>query len=108
MHEVSISYGSNVITKVKVDNRQTNKQAGQKQYDPDHSIPGYKNRIDRIEAIWNIRLNRQKIYKYRGFCASLSFFLPLLHRISLFYPKIAMFISFQLAIIVYALNKIMN
>ena len=48
----------------------------------------HKNRIDRIEAIGNIRLNRQKIYKYRDFCASLSFFLPFLHRISLFYPKI--------------------
>ena len=58
--------------------------------------------------MWNIRLNRQKIYKYRDFCASLSFFLPFLHRISLFYAKIAMFLSFQLAIIVYALNKIMN
>ena len=50
----------------------------------------------------------QKIYKYRDFCASLSFFLPFLNRISLFYPKIAMFLSFQLAIIAYALIKIMN
>ena len=31
---------------------------------------GHKNKIDRIEAMWNIRLNRQKIYKYRDFCAS--------------------------------------
>ena len=90
-YEVSISYSSNVIAKVKVDNRQTNKQTGQKQYAPDHSIRGHKNRIDRIEAMWNIKLNRQKIYKYRDFCASLSFFLPFLYIISLFYPKIANF-----------------
>ena len=32
-----------VIAKVKVDNRQTNKQTGQKQYAPDHSIQGHKN-----------------------------------------------------------------
>ena len=119
-YEVSISYGSNVIAKVKVDNRQTtdiqtNKQTGQKQYAPiirsgdinnmPRSFdPGHKNKIDRIEAMWSIRLNRQKIYEYRDFC----FYLPFLHRISLFYPKIAMFLSFQLAIIAYALNKIMN
>ena len=49
-YEVSISYGSKVIAKVKVDNRQTNRQinkqtdkhTGQKQYAPDHSIPGHK------------------------------------------------------------------
>ena len=35
-YEVSISYGSKVVAKVKVDNRQT----GQKQYAPNHSIPG--------------------------------------------------------------------
>ena len=43
-YEVSISYGSKVIAKVKVDNRQTDKhtdkQTGQKQYAPDHSIRG--------------------------------------------------------------------
>ena len=33
-YEVSISYGSKVIPNVKVDNRQTNKQAEQKQYAP--------------------------------------------------------------------------
>ena len=37
-YEVSISYGSKVIAKVKVDNRQT----GQKQYAPDHLIQGHK------------------------------------------------------------------
>ena len=50
-YEVSISYSSKVIAKVKVDNRQTdrptNKQTnietGQKQYAPDHSIRGHKN-----------------------------------------------------------------
>ena len=50
-YEVSISYGSKVIVKVKVDNiqtnrqtdRQTNKQTGQKQYAPNHSIRGHKN-----------------------------------------------------------------
>ena len=41
-YEVSISYGSKVIANVKVDNRQTNKQTGQKQYAPDHSIQGHK------------------------------------------------------------------
>ena len=46
-YEVSISNGSKVIAKVKVDNRQTDKQTdrqrGQKQYAPDHSIRGHKN-----------------------------------------------------------------
>ena len=50
-YEVPISDGSKVIAKVKVDNRQTNKhidrqtnkQTGQKQYAPDHSIRGHKN-----------------------------------------------------------------
>ena len=37
-YEVSISYGSKVVTKVKVDTRQT----GQKQYAPDHAIRGHK------------------------------------------------------------------
>ena len=37
-YEVSISYSSNVIVKVKVDNRQTNRQTGQKQYARNHSI----------------------------------------------------------------------
>ena len=41
-YEVSISYGSKVIAKVKVDNgqanKQTDKQTGQKQYAPDHLI----------------------------------------------------------------------
>ena len=44
---VSISYGSKVIAKVKVDNRQikrqTDRQTGEKQYAPDHSIRGHKN-----------------------------------------------------------------
>ena len=47
-YEVSISYGSKFIANVKVDNRQpnrqTDKQTGQKQYAPDHSIRGHKNR----------------------------------------------------------------
>ena len=50
-YEVSISYGSKVIAKVEVDNRQTNKQTdrqtnkqkGQKQYIPDHLMRGHKN-----------------------------------------------------------------
>ena len=42
-YEVSIFYGSKVIAKVKVDYRQTDKQTGQKQYAPDHSIRGHKN-----------------------------------------------------------------
>ena len=40
----STSYGSIVIANVKVDNRktkQTDKQTGQKQYAPDHSILGH-------------------------------------------------------------------
>ena len=51
-YEVSTSDGSKVIANVKVDNRQTNrqtdrqtdKQTGQKQYAPDHSIRGHKNK----------------------------------------------------------------
>ena len=43
-YEVSISYGSKVIAKVKVDNRQTDRQTGQKQYAPDHSIRGHNNK----------------------------------------------------------------
>ena len=34
MYEVSISYSSKVIAKVKVDNRQIDKQTGKKQYAP--------------------------------------------------------------------------
>ena len=43
-YEVSISHGSKVIAKVKVANRQTqtDKQTGQKQYAPNHSIRGIK------------------------------------------------------------------
>ena len=41
-YEVSTSNGSKVIANVKVENRQTNKQTGQKQYAPDHSIRGHK------------------------------------------------------------------
>ena len=42
-YEVSISYGSKVIAKVKVDNRQTDRQDKiEKQYAPDHSIRGHK------------------------------------------------------------------
>ena len=33
-YEVPISYGSKVMAKVKVDNRQTDRQTGQKQYAP--------------------------------------------------------------------------
>ena len=47
-YEVSISYGSKVIAKVKVDIRQTNKatnrQTGQKQYAPIMRSGGIKNR----------------------------------------------------------------
>ena len=46
-YEVSTLNDSKVIAKVKVDNRQTdrqtNRQRGQKQYAPDHSIRGHKN-----------------------------------------------------------------
>ena len=46
-YEVSISNFSKVIAKVKVDNRQidrlTDRQTGQKQYAPDHSIRGHEN-----------------------------------------------------------------
>ena len=52
-YEVSTSNGSKVIANVKVDNRQTNKQTGQKQYAPDHSIRGHK----------NTTLNKQTIKK---------------------------------------------
>ena len=38
----SIPWGLKVIAKFKVDNRQTDKQTGQKQYAPDHSIGGHK------------------------------------------------------------------
>ena len=44
-YEVSTSNGSKVIAKVKVDNRQTNKQNGQKQYAPDHSIRGHNKKV---------------------------------------------------------------
>ena len=42
-YEVSITHGSKVIVKVKVDNRQTDKQTGQKKHAPDHWIQGHKN-----------------------------------------------------------------
>ena len=48
-YEVSISYGSKVIAKVKVDTRQT----GQKQYARDHAIRGHKNYgLDWVAAIY--------------------------------------------------------
>ena len=54
-YEVSISYGSKVIANVKVDNRQTdrqtNKETGQKQYAPDHSIRGHKKNVVIIKFI---------------------------------------------------------
>ena len=62
-YEVSISYGSKVIVKVKVDNRQTDRQTnkqtdrqtdrqtGQKQYAPDLSIRGHKNKSITVEYI---------------------------------------------------------
>ena len=43
-YEVSISYGSKVTAKVKVDNRQTDKQTGQKQYAPIIQSGGIKTR----------------------------------------------------------------
>ena len=56
-YEVSISYGSKVIAKVKVDNRQTDKQTdrrtGQKQYAPDHSIRGHKNVGILLDRSWS-------------------------------------------------------
>ena len=42
-YKVSISNDSKVMAKVKVDNRQTDSQTGQKQYAPNHSIRGHKN-----------------------------------------------------------------
>ena len=40
-YEVYVSYGSKVKAKVKLDNRQTDKQTDRtKQYAPDHSIRG--------------------------------------------------------------------
>ena len=60
-YEVSTSNGSKVIANVKVDNRQTdrqtNKQTGQKQYAPDHSIRGHKNMPQMIQTGGNIRNN---------------------------------------------------
>ena len=41
-YEVPISYSSKVMAKVKVDNRQTNKQTGQNQYAQDHSNRRHK------------------------------------------------------------------
>ena len=52
-YEVSTSNGSKVIAKVKVDNRQTNRQTGQKQYAPDHSIGGHKNKYDQSDSLEN-------------------------------------------------------
>ena len=61
-YEVFISYGSDVIANVKVDNRQTDKHTGQKQYAP--IIPsrglklycGYKyTRPCMINRIWYLK-----------------------------------------------------
>ena len=52
-YTVSISYGTKVIANVKVDNKQTNRQTGQKQYDLDHSIQGHENIL---ESKWSIRV----------------------------------------------------
>ena len=47
----SISYGSEVKAKVKVDNRQTYKQTGQKQYAFDHSIRGHKKLMSMMKNV---------------------------------------------------------
>ena len=63
-YEVSVWYGSKVIAKVKVDNRHTdrqiNDQTGQKQYAPDHSILGYKNKKEKTELQNNKRKQKEK------------------------------------------------
>ena len=56
-YEVSISNGSKVIANVKVDNRQTNKQTGQKQYAPNHSIRGHKKLAAQWAEEWAARGN---------------------------------------------------
>ena len=52
-YEGSISYGSKVIAKVKVDNRQTDKQTEQKQYAPNHSFWGHQNALKAYQPINN-------------------------------------------------------
>ena len=56
-YEVSTSNGSQIKAKVKVDDRQTNRQTGQKQYTPDHSIRGIKIKEDFCEHLNSQKLN---------------------------------------------------
>ena len=56
-YEVSISYISKVIARVKVDDKQT----GQKQYAPDHSILGQKNLTPwKCSNLTSMRIDAQK------------------------------------------------
>ena len=63
-YEVSISYGSKVIAKVKVDNRQT----GQKQYAPDHSIRGHKNTHTLWDPNSNVPIQTDPYHRAIGTC----------------------------------------
>ena len=62
--ELSISYGSKDIVNVQVDNRQTNKQTGQNQYEPDHSFWGHKN-VLAYQRLWLPSLLCDRPAKYK-------------------------------------------
>ena len=50
-YDASISHGSKVLAKVKVDNRRTNRRTGQKRYAPNHLIQGIK--MQRTKVVEN-------------------------------------------------------
>ena len=67
-YEVFISYSSKVIAKVKVDNKQTDKQTGQKQYAPDHLIRGIKIAFNTLisTAFESMRCVARRVVEYDG------------------------------------------
>ena len=77
-NEASISCSSKVIANVKVDNLQTNRLTGQKQYAPDHkSIWGHENAFKQVK-FWQYYCNTvQGLHIFRS-CESLALHITIL------------------------------
>ena len=100
-YEVSISYGSKVIVKVKVDNRQTNKQTGQKQYTPDHSIQGHVRNKSFNEFSSSILLHKMpKLYLWHH--SRTATFQPI--KIHVYLPFLCHKLNYEIAL-VHSVNR---
>ena len=69
-YEVSITYGSKVVAKVEVDNRQTDKRQDKNNMPPDHSIRGHKNLKTFREFKTHVVVTRNITFIY--WCAVIS------------------------------------